>query len=54
MEMVRTDTEKRHGGQGGGGGGRGRWEFGVSRGKLLYIGWISSKVLLDSAENCIQ
>ena len=24
------------------------WEFGISRGKLLYIGWIKNKVLLNS------
>ena len=42
----------------GGGGGRGRdgmdWEFGISRCKLLYIGWINNKVLLYSIGNCIQ
>ena len=30
------------------------WEFGVSRCKLLYIGWINSKVLLQSTGNYIQ
>ena len=29
------------------------WEFGISRGKLLYIGWINSKVLLYSSGNSI-
>ena len=29
------------------------WEIGVSRCKLLYIGWIN-KVLLNSIENYIQ
>ena len=29
------------------------WEFGVSRGKLVYIGWIN-KALLDSTGNYIQ
>ena len=29
-----------------GGGGRKDWEFGMSRCKLLYIGWINNKVLL--------
>ena len=24
------------------------WEFGISRGKLLYIGWINSKVHVHS------
>ena len=28
--------------------GRMEWEFGISRGKLLYIGWINNKVLLYS------
>ena len=37
----------------GGGGGR-DWEFGVSRCKLAYIGWINNKVLLYSTENYIQ
>ena len=38
------------------GGGRGGmdWEFGVSRCKLLYIGWINNKVLLYSIRNYIQ
>ena len=36
-------------------GGRGiEWEFGVSRCKLLYIGWINNKVLLYSTGNYIQ
>ena len=30
------------------------WEFGISRGKLLYIGWINSKFLLYSTGNCSQ
>ena len=30
------------------------WEFGVSRYKLLYIGWISNKVPLYSTGNYIQ
>ena len=30
------------------------WEFGTSRGKLLYIGWINNKVLLYSTGNYIQ
>ena len=33
-------------------GGRGLdWEFGISRCKLLYIGWINDRVLLDSTGN---
>ena len=35
-------------------GGGMEWEAGVSRCKLLYIGWINSKVLLCSTGNCIQ
>ena len=29
------------------------WEFGVGRGKLLYIGWTNNKVLLYSTGNYI-
>ena len=40
------------------GGGRGRggkeWEFEISRGKRLYIGWINNKVLPYSTGNYIQ
>ena len=36
-------------------GGRGLdWEFGISRCKLLYIGWINNKVLPYSIGNYIQ
>ena len=35
------------------GGGK-EWEFGVSRCKLLYLGWKNSKVLLQSTRNYIQ
>ena len=36
-------------------GGRGiDWEFGVGRCKLLYIGWINNKVLLQSTRNYIK
>ena len=35
-------------------GGGMEWEFGVSRCKLLYVGWINNKVLLYSTENYIQ
>ena len=35
-------------------GGRMEWDIGVSRCKLLYIGWINNKVLLYSTENYIQ
>ena len=30
------------------------WEFGVSRCKLAYIGWINNKVLLYNTGNNIQ
>ena len=36
------------------GGGEKDWEFGISRGKLLYIEWINSKVLLYSTGNSTQ
>ena len=37
----------------GGGGGK-NWEFGISRHKLSYIGWIDNKVLLYSTGNYVQ
>ena len=37
----------------GGKGGKG-WEFGISKCKLLYIGWINKKVSLCSTGNYIQ
>ena len=37
-----------------GGGERKDWEFGISRCKLLYIGWINNSVLLYSTGNYIQ
>ena len=36
------------------GGGRRYWEFGNSRCKMLYTGWIHSKALLYSTGNYIQ
>ena len=37
------------------GGGEGMdWEFGISRCKLVYIGWINNRVLLYSTGNYIQ
>ena len=30
------------------------WDFEISRCKLLYIGWINNKVLLDSTRNYIE
>ena len=35
-------------------GGGMEWEFGISRCKLLYIGWINNKILLYSTGNYIQ
>ena len=46
--------EQTCGSQGGGGESGMDWEFGVSRCKLLYLGWISNEVLLYSTGNCIQ
>ena len=40
-------------GQGWGEGGK-DWEFGISKCKLLYIGWINNKVILYSTGNSIQ
>ena len=40
--------------KGEGGGGGMDWEFGISRCKLLYIGWINNQVLLYSIGNYIQ
>ena len=37
-----------------GGGGGMDWEFGISRSKRLYIGWINNKALLYSTGNYIQ
>ena len=34
--------------------GRKDWEFGISRCKLLYIGWINNKVLLYSTGSYTQ
>ena len=46
------DMERRLGCQGGGS--EMDWEFGVSRCKLLHLGWISNEVLLHSIGNYIQ
>ena len=46
---TKTDSQREEacGHQGGGGM---DWEFRISRGKLLYIGWINNKVLLYSTK----
>ena len=31
-----------------------KWEFGISRCKLLYAGWVNSKVLRFSTGNCVR
>ena len=50
-----TDIENRLVVAKGEGVGRGmEWEFGISRCKLLYIGWINNKVLLYNTENYFQ
>ena len=54
-EQTHRHREHTCGCQGGGGCWEGKdWEFGVSRCKLLYIGWINNKVLLYSTGNYIQ
>ena len=35
-------------------GGGNDWEFGISRCKLVYLGWINNKVLLYSTRKYIQ
>ena len=50
-----TDTERRAVVASGEQSGEGQdWEFGISRCKLLCIGWINNKVLLYSIGNYIQ
>ena len=50
-----TDIENRLAvAKGVGGGGGEDWEFGISRYKLLHIGWMNNKVLLYSTGNYIQ
>ena len=39
--------------QGGVGGSEMDWEFGVSRGELLHLEWISNEILLYSTGNSI-
>ena len=54
MKQNQTNREQTCGCQGGKRCGRGmKWEFGISRCKLLYIEWIN-KVLLCSIGNYIQ
>ena len=51
-EKETNGLREQTGGCGGEGAGGGlKWEVGISRRKLLYIGWIHSKALLYSAGN---
>ena len=56
--IYRTETDSQReqtcGCQGEGGGGGLDWEFGVSRGELLYREWINSMVLFYSTRNYIN
>ena len=54
MNLSHRYQEETSGCKGGGVGGGMGWEFGVSRCKLLYLGWINNKVLLYSIGNYIQ
>ena len=53
QKQTHRHTEQACGRQGGGERGGMGWELGISRCKLLYVGWIN-KVLLCSAGNYIQ
>ena len=53
MKQTHRHREQTCGCQGEGGEGM-DWEFGISRGKLLYIEWINNKVLLYRTGNYIQ
>ena len=54
QKQTHRHREQTCGCQGGGGGEGKDWEFGISRCKLFYIGWINNKVLLSSTGNYIQ
>ena len=54
QKQTHKHREQTCGCQGGGGGGMKNWEFGISRCKLVYIGWINNKVLLYSTRNYTQ
>ena len=51
--VYKTETDSRREQTCGCRGGGMEWEFGISRCKLLYIGWINNKVLLYSTGNYI-
>ena len=54
QKQTHRHREQTCGCQRGAGRGGKDWEFGMNRGKLLYIGWINNKVLLYSTGNWIQ
>ena len=54
MKQNHRHRKQTGGCQGGRVGGGMGWELGMSRCKLLYIGWINNKVLLCSTGNYIQ
>ena len=54
LSTKQKQTHRHREPRGRGGGGGMDWEFGISRGKLLHIGWINNKVLLYSTGNYIQ
>ena len=54
QKQTHRHREQTCGCQVGWGGGGMDWELGISRCKLLYIGWINNKVLLYSTGNYIQ
>ena len=54
QKQTHRHREQTCGCQEGWGGGGKDWEFGISRCKLLYTGWINNKVLLYSTGNYIQ
>ena len=54
QKQTHRHREQTGGCQRAGGWGGKDWEFGINRGKLLYIGWINNKVLLYSTGKYIQ
>ena len=54
QKQTHRHREQTCGYQEGGVWGRKYWELGISRCKLLYIGWINNKVLLYSTGDYIQ
>lgn len=54
LSMKQEHREQTCGGQGGGGAGGMAWEVGMSRCKLLDIGWIDNEVLLCSTGNYVH